>query len=244
MPDVDTVQVNQLLQAIATLEAQQRELGLDHSPQIAQLRQRLGEISGLSQSGSGAIATTGGVAAGEGGVAVRGDVHGNICLGPPARDPAEALKIYRRVLVEGCRYMSLRGLDIGASDPTTAQQGLELAQVYVNLLTTTQAPPAGEEPQIGERERRHLSVLEALAGHRHVVLLGDPGSGKSTFSATWPSAWLYKVWNPSEIGWNVCLAGRRGMQTWCPYWSRYGILPDGCRTHRRVMLNPDICGTS
>jgi predicted NACHT family NTPase len=81
--------------------------------------------------------------------------------------------IYRRVLVEDCHHMSLRGLDIGASDPTGAQQRFELAQVYVSLLTKTQVPP--------ERESQPLSVLEAVVGHRHVVLLGDPGSGKSTF---------------------------------------------------------------
>ena len=35
----------------------------------------------ISNTGSGAVATHGGVAAGEGGVAVRGDVHGNIATG-------------------------------------------------------------------------------------------------------------------------------------------------------------------
>jgi energy-coupling factor transporter ATP-binding protein EcfA2 len=171
--ETDIAQNEELWQAIADLEAKQLVLGIDFTQQIAQLRQRLDKTASMSQIGSEVTAATGGVAAGKRGVAVGGDVIGNIYVGPPARDPAEALMIYRQVLVEDCRHMSLRGLDISASDPTGAQRRFELAQVYVNLLTKTQVTP--------ERESQPLSVLEAVAGHRHVVLLGDPGSGKSTF---------------------------------------------------------------
>ena len=49
--------------------------------------------------GPGAIALgPGAVAAGAGGVAAGRDIHGDIYIGPPPQDPAEALAIYRRVL--------------------------------------------------------------------------------------------------------------------------------------------------
>ena len=138
--------------------------------------------------GSGAIAQEGGVAAGAGGVAVGGDMQGNIYVGPQPKDPAEALAIYRRVLVSTCRCLPLRGVDVGASDPTSGQQRLDLAQVYVNLDTKTPVPLTEEEKEqrerrapLGERETRPLRVLEATAGNRRLVILGDPGSGKSTF---------------------------------------------------------------
>ena len=108
--------------------------------------------------------------------------------GPSTNDPSEVLAIYRRVLVDGCRHMSLRGLDVDASDPTGSQKRFDLAQVYVDLHTTTQVPLTNkgkrrraERTPSAERETRPLGALEAVVDQRHVVLLGDPGSGKSTF---------------------------------------------------------------
>ncbi|NIP85646.1 MAG: hypothetical protein GTO03_08815, partial [Planctomycetales bacterium] len=49
---------------------------------------------------------------------MRGDVY----VGPPPEDPAEALAIYRRVLAQASRHLPLRGVDLGASDPTGGQQ--------------------------------------------------------------------------------------------------------------------------
>lgn len=151
--------------------------------------------------GSGAIAQgTGAVAAGTGGVAVGGGVQGGVFVGStvnivgghytgrPSRDPAEALMIYRRVLMASCRHMSLRGLAVGASAPTASQQRFDLAQVYVDLHTTIQVPLGRAEQRRRRkrvlpeaRENRPFGVLEAVLGHHHVVILGDPGSGKSTF---------------------------------------------------------------
>ncbi|MBC7249313.1 MAG: SUMF1/EgtB/PvdO family nonheme iron enzyme, partial [Anaerolineae bacterium] len=138
--------------------------------------------------GPGAIAQVGGVAAGAGGVAVGRDIVGNIYFGPPPQNSAEALRIYRQVLISACRHLPLRGVDVGASDPTGGQQRLDLAQVYVNLDTKTQVPLSEEDKKkreqralFEERETRPLGVLEAAIGNHHLVVLGDPGSGKSTF---------------------------------------------------------------
>jgi formylglycine-generating enzyme required for sulfatase activity len=142
----------------------------------------------MGAGASGAIAQAGGVAAGAGGVAVGGDVHGNVYVGPPPQESAEALRIYRRVLAQSSGHLPLRGVDLGASDPASGRHRLGLAQVYVNLDTKTQVPLTEKEegkrkgralPE--ERETRPLGALEAAINNRRLVLLGDPGSGKSTF---------------------------------------------------------------
>lgn len=166
---------------------------------LAPLREKRASMQ-AQLSGSGAIAQgPGAVAVGAGGIGVGRDVRqsvlitgdgnvvGNIYMGPPTQDPTEALAIYRRVLVSACRHLPLRGVDIGASDPTSGQKPLELAQVYVDLDTKTQVPITSEEkkkrkeaPLPVDRETRPLGVLEAAANNRRLVILGDPGSGKST----------------------------------------------------------------
>lgn len=94
----------------------------------------------------------------------------------------ESRRLYLEFLVCHCRQVRLVGLDPRASDPTRG--GLRLEKVYVSLdtLTPVEKEPGGRR-KIGEVEPRHLSALEALANapDRRMVLLGLPGSGKSTF---------------------------------------------------------------
>jgi hypothetical protein len=94
-------QIDKLRQAIAELETQQRELGLDFTQQIAELQRRLRDMGVLVQHGPGAVAATGGVAAGAGGVAVGGDndrgQNMTVYLMAEAKEKLEAL------LEEACR---------------------------------------------------------------------------------------------------------------------------------------------
>ncbi len=152
------------------------------------------------QTGSGAVAQgPGAIAGGAGSVVVGGNFKGNVYQGSPPKDHTQALAIYRRMLVHSCRQLPLRGIDVGASDPASGRKQLDLDQVYVGLDTTTrmeaaetdeqqrmkaafgEAFPRGEAFPPGHGESRPLSALEAAAGNRRLVLLGDPGSGKSTF---------------------------------------------------------------
>jgi len=117
------------------------------------------------------------------------NVAGNVYLGPQPQDAAEALAIYRRVLAQTCGHLPLRGVDVGAGDPTADQRRLGLANVYIDLDTTTPVPLSAEEkpgrnrqrPSLEERETRPLGALEAVVANRRLALLGDPGGGKTTF---------------------------------------------------------------
>jgi formylglycine-generating enzyme required for sulfatase activity len=124
-------------------------------------------------------------------VVVVGDGHVvNVRVGGGAgrkTDTARALAAYRQHLWRQYAPLPLRGLDLRASDPAGGE-GVGLAQVYVGLDTTVMIETV--EPQKrgrrqrgaeGEAERRPLSALEATLRERRLVLLGEPGSGKSTF---------------------------------------------------------------
>jgi hypothetical protein len=78
--------------------------------------------------------------------------------------------------------MQLSGIDPKAASESSAS--LSLSAVYTALLTLASAAPErgvpGKLPPEGAEDRR-LSALEQLNRHKRLVLLGDPGSGKSTF---------------------------------------------------------------
>jgi formylglycine-generating enzyme required for sulfatase activity len=129
-------------------------------------------------SGQGAIGQDGGTAAAATapGATAIGRVEGNVYLGPATADPVEALRIYRRVLFQSGGQLPLRSIDINAGEAERRQEQVGLAGVYINLNTTRQVPVKGKRD-----ETRPLSVLEAVIANRQVVVVGDPGGGKSTF---------------------------------------------------------------
>ena len=132
---------------------------------------------------SGAVAQgEGATAVGEGGVNVKGDVQGNIYIGTATTDPAKALRIYREVLVNSSQYLPLRGVDVGASDPGQGEQ-LRLTQVYIDLDTTEPLHLSKEaQRERGlDKDTALLPAMTAITFDRQVVILGDPGGGKSTF---------------------------------------------------------------
>lgn len=104
---------------------------------------------------------------------------------PPAS--TEALRpCYLESLIGDCRRARLIGLAPSASDPTRG--GMTLESLYMALDTKTQVEVQQKEGKREralrqERETRLLSALEALsqAPERRIVLLGQPGAGKSMF---------------------------------------------------------------
>ena len=105
----------------------------------------------------------------------------------PDDNSDEILTLYCREMIKSFQHLSLRGLDKDASDPSGNQQSLALDQVYVELDTSIQVEMTNTEKaaladDLGfTPDKRPLSALEAATQHRCLVILGDPGSGKSTF---------------------------------------------------------------
>ncbi|MCP4363609.1 MAG: hypothetical protein GY796_36885, partial [Chloroflexi bacterium] len=89
---------------------------------------------------------------------------------PP--DPARQLEIYLQTAQDLCRSLPLGPLDPGGRE----EARVTLEQVYV-ALDAQAALPVEFEGQPGETH----SLLGHVAHRQRLVVLGDPGSGKSTF---------------------------------------------------------------
>lgn len=91
---------------------------------------------------------------------------------------------YLRRIVESSIFLRLSGIDPEVADRT--RSGLNLTAIYVPLYTTLHL--ASREGMLREGQLRqpvddfvYMSAIGALARYPRLVLLGDPGSGKSTF---------------------------------------------------------------
>ena len=125
------------------------------------------------------------VATGPGGQAIQVQAH--IEVPDPAQREADKARIrYLKHLSQRCNVLPLAalGAEEGVGDEVT------LDQVYVALDTKTLVPLSEEEKRqhrsdfsvMRGEDNRPLTALEAAIQNRCLVLLGDPGSGKSTFA--------------------------------------------------------------
>lgn len=102
---------------------------------------------------------------------------------PPQPSPKALRASYLNQVFESCGKLSLAAIDRKDADPQGATQ-VALNAVYTALLTTTTEEMDRTKPE--ERPERpdkprYVPALEQLNQHDRLVLLGDPGSGKSTF---------------------------------------------------------------
>lgn len=189
MSDKDELaKIEELQENIRQLEAAKESGALPVSAAdagIAALRKDLKTYQ-VELEGDGAIAQGDGAkAVGKNGILIEGSVY----LGDAPEDTEKQLAIYRRMVMQNTSNLPLRGVDVGASDPSQAQKDIGLANVYVDLDTRTlveqKRTSTEKEKQQGVEgivsESIPLSVLQVVIQEQSLVLLGDPGGGKSTF---------------------------------------------------------------
>jgi formylglycine-generating enzyme required for sulfatase activity/energy-coupling factor transporter ATP-binding protein EcfA2 len=133
----------------------------------------------------------------------------------------EALEeTYLHFLVESdCRYLPLRGRD--PRESTQAGLPLRLERVYIALNTTERpaAPQKAARPEaLGREEQKPISALRLALDSRCLLLLGEPGSGKSTFAEHLALCLAGERWQPGT-GWLQRLA------THDAAWSGRALLP-------------------
>lgn len=194
--------IEEIKVAILDLQTKQSELGIDFGPQIKVLQDRLSVL----QSGSGAVAFNG-VAGGQDSVVVGRDVGGDVVVvkdggtvifpdaQPIAMTAVEEESMLGRYLshvISRNRYLQLQGIRSGGR-----LVNIELEHIYITLKATATRTGAMEEKWLameqetgpGERLRPGdapgseivtVKVEQALSEHRHLVVLGNPGSGKTT----------------------------------------------------------------
>ena len=181
----------QVLRGLDVLALAQEALGERWAAFAARLQHDLAaqQITLTIHSAGGPVImgnlTVGGNFTGGDSIVVKGDVH----FGTPVEDkPADLLRAYYRHLAAECARLPL-----GVFDPRFVKPGssdeVPLHAVYVDLDVV--APVRGEEESAklwglrlarGEGDSR-TPLLDALSEPEaaRVVLLGDPGSGKTTF---------------------------------------------------------------
>jgi hypothetical protein len=97
-------------------------------------------------------------------------------------DPVALRQAYLHRVLEQTQTLQLTGVDPKATQDATARSGLALAAVYTALMTQQSEQELGRRGQVDPmREAHRLSAVELLDRERKLTLLGDPGSGKSTF---------------------------------------------------------------
>ncbi len=165
-----------------------------------------GAAEGVMNTGSGAIAASGGAAAGAGGAAVGGDVAGNVVIAQggvtiyqgeqpvklTAVERESALGRYLHHVISRTRYLQLQGIRSGGK-----LVNIELESIYITLRATRQRTLENEDAWLAEEGRLApgelqrlkesprtetvvVKIEEALAAYPRLVILGDPGSGKTT----------------------------------------------------------------
>ncbi|MCP4401989.1 MAG: NACHT domain-containing protein, partial [bacterium] len=116
------------------------------------------------------------------------NVDGNVYTGtvnihpPDSSDPDALQRYYLQSLLRQMDRVDLSGIDRKASGQQQ-ESSLRLSAIYTALLTLSaeQDNFMPDESHSTRLTEKRLSALAQVNQHQHLVLLGGPGSGKSTF---------------------------------------------------------------
>jgi formylglycine-generating enzyme required for sulfatase activity len=112
-------------------------------------------------------------------IVVAGD-YARINIGGAPLPPEGLRPAYLNWLIDQCHAVPLAGVDRKSISEET-RSDLDLAAVYTALMTQRAEAAEREAFERPDRELKRLSALAALNAEKTLALLGDPGSGKSTF---------------------------------------------------------------
>jgi formylglycine-generating enzyme required for sulfatase activity len=132
--------------------------------------------------------------------------------------PAALLTAYLERLIQDTSPLSLAGIDPAAAGGDA--EALSLDAVYTALLTQT---PREDRGQLQGAE--HLSALEQLNRHQRMVLLGDPGSGKSTFINFVALCMAGEILGPPRAGLDLLRAPLPDDEKQLQPWDHGSLLP-------------------
>jgi formylglycine-generating enzyme required for sulfatase activity/energy-coupling factor transporter ATP-binding protein EcfA2 len=162
---------------------QERKLPLSDAPVVRALSAKL--------EGEGAIAQgQGSVAVGARGVYVGGNVHQIVqitiqqFLGTNEIETGDARQRYLSFVAAQANLLPWTQVTTQNADPGQGEN-LRLADVYINL-DTTELRHMEREEQLREylahqSEAQRIPAQEIVGSERFLLMMGDPGSGKSTF---------------------------------------------------------------
>jgi len=159
----------------------QRE-ALSTLQQLVDFLKQAGDQTPITVTQGSVVALEGSVAGGPHSVNIGGHVYGGVTIvqhfsGLPAKE--DHTRAYLERVRDICNVLPLSAL--GGEEDT--DESIRLDQVYIALDTTTEISPEkiDREGVFSRGSSRKLSALEAATRHKRMVLLGKPGSGKSTF---------------------------------------------------------------
>lgn len=177
---------------VAERSGQRDGSGRRRRPKAGSRRRAKVEGSGsIAQGDRSTSAGDGGLAVGHGGTFAH--IEKVFFSGDHRGETGEALEsAYLEWLFERLRGLSLAAIDPAVAAGKAADARLELDAVYTGLMTLGSQEPGERAATAGERGAkggevaaapggRPVSALARLDRERRLVLLGDPGSGKSTF---------------------------------------------------------------
>jgi hypothetical protein len=117
--------------------------------------------------------------------------------GPPPAKSSSNPRLYLERLRDETANIDIRGLATGSSEAHT----FPITDLYIPLSTQAGAVQTAGEPA-GMPKRMSAGLHEAFA-HRRLVIIGDPGSGKTTFLSRIAFELTRAVLNGDDISWIV-----------------------------------------